>query len=76
VTDTPTSLAALLARWADGAPNNTFTPQDMRVILLSVQQLFQVYISTSYANDVAAAAGGVPIGQVYRNGNILQVRLS
>jgi hypothetical protein len=31
--------------------------------------------STTYANDAAAAAGGVPVGQVYRNGNIVQMRI-
>ncbi len=31
--------------------------------------------STSYANDAAAAAGGVAVGQVYRNGSVLQVRI-
>jgi hypothetical protein len=76
MTDTPTSLAALLTRWADGAPNNTFTQADIRVILLSVQQMFLLFSSTSYATDAAAATGGVAVGQVYRNGNILQVRLS
>ena len=30
----------------------------------------------TYANDAAAAAGGVPIGAMYRNGNFLMVRLS
>ena len=29
----------------------------------------------NYANDAAAAAGGVPIQGVYRNGNILQIRV-
>ena len=28
----------------------------------------------NYANDAAAAAGGIPIGGVYRNGSVLQVR--
>ena len=31
--------------------------------------------STSYANDAAAAAGGVPIGGFYRNGSVVQVRV-
>lgn len=31
--------------------------------------------STSYANDAAAAAGGVPIGGYYRNGSVVQVRV-
>lgn len=32
--------------------------------------------STSYANDSAAAAGGVVVGQFYRNGSVLQIRVS
>jgi hypothetical protein len=32
--------------------------------------------STSYANDVAAAAGGVAVGQFYRNGSVVQIRVS
>ena len=31
--------------------------------------------STSYANDAAAAAGGVPVGGYYRNGSVVQVRV-
>jgi hypothetical protein len=31
--------------------------------------------SASYANDAAAAAGGVPIGGFYRNGSIVMVRV-
>ena len=31
--------------------------------------------SPSYANDAAAAAGGVLIGQEYRNGSVRQVRI-
>lgn len=29
----------------------------------------------SYANDAAAATGGVPVDGYYRNGNVIQVRL-
>jgi hypothetical protein len=32
--------------------------------------------STSYANDAAAATGGVAVGQLYRNGSALQIRIS
>jgi hypothetical protein len=32
--------------------------------------------STSYANDAAAATGGVAVGQVYRNGSVVQIRIS
>lgn len=30
----------------------------------------------NYANDAAAAAGGVPVGGVYRNASVLQVRVT
>ena len=32
--------------------------------------------SPSYANDSAAGTGGVPVGGLYRNGNVVQIRLS
>ena len=32
--------------------------------------------STSYANDAAAATGGVGIGQIYRNGSAVQIRVA
>jgi hypothetical protein len=30
----------------------------------------------NYANDAAAAAGGVAVGALYRNGSVVQVRVS
>lgn len=32
--------------------------------------------STSYANDVSASAGGVAVGEFYRNGSVVQIRVS
>ena len=32
--------------------------------------------SPSYANDSAAASGGVVIGQLYRNGSVVQIRVN
>lgn len=32
--------------------------------------------SLNFVNDAAAAAGGVPLGGIYRNGNALQIRLA
>jgi hypothetical protein len=32
--------------------------------------------STSYANDTAAAAGGIAVGSLYRNGSIIQIRIT
>lgn len=37
--------------------------------------LAHVSASLNYANDTAAAAGGVPLGGIYRNGNVIQIRL-
>jgi hypothetical protein len=33
-------------------------------------------VSSHYANDAAAAAGGVPLLGLYRNGNAVQIRLT
>ena len=35
-----------------------------------------LYNSASYADDVAAAAGGVGLGELYRNGSVVQIRMS
>jgi hypothetical protein len=32
--------------------------------------------STSYSDDTAAAAGGVAVGEFYRNGSVVQIRIS
>jgi uncharacterized delta-60 repeat protein len=39
------------------------------------QILSEVSSSLNFANDTAAAAGGVPLGGLYRNGNAIQIRL-
>lgn len=36
----------------------------------------QVLTSLDFANDTAAAAGGVPLGGLYRNGNVIAIRIS
>lgn len=35
-----------------------------------------VSASLDFADDTAAAAGGVPLGGIYRNGNVLSIRIS
>ena len=37
--------------------------------------LSQVSASLNFANDGLAAAGGVPLGGLYRNGNVIQIRI-
>ncbi len=36
----------------------------------------ELQTSTTYANDSAAAAAGVPLGRFYRNGSVVQLRIS
>lgn len=45
---------------------------------VSVNAALSVAIASvnNHANDAAAAAGGVPVGGVYRNGSALQIRVS
>lgn len=38
--------------------------------------IVQISNVASYASDVLAAAGGVPVGGIYRNGSALQIRVS
>ena len=47
-------------------------------VILTVDSAGRVAIPimTSYANDAAAAVGGVAIGQLYRNGSVVQVRVA
>jgi hypothetical protein len=37
--------------------------------------LTQVSQSLNYADDTEAAAGGVPLGGLYRNGNFIAIRI-
>lgn len=48
------------------------TPANTKVKLV----LKGLAASTSYANDAAAAAGGVGIDEIYRNGSVVQVRVT
>ncbi|MFZ9219894.1 MAG: hypothetical protein ACO22Y_00160 [Sediminibacterium sp.] len=49
---------------------NAINVRNGYVILSHVSQ------SLNYANDNAAALGGVPLGGLYRNGNFIQIRIS
>ena len=60
---------------------NVVDPQYNLDISGSVRQqdgftiLSKVATDLNFANDTAAAAGGVPLGGLYRNGNVIQIRL-
>jgi hypothetical protein len=49
--------------------SGSFTQNGFK-ILTAVSQ------SLNFANDAAAAAGGVPLGGLYRSGNFILIRLS
>ena len=49
--------------------STAMTVKDGHIILTEV-------LTTTYANDTAAATGGVPVGGLYRNGNFVQIRLT
>lgn len=74
--DTPRTLAELQTMFADSQPDNSITPQDVRDLIMSVINMVDLANQPSYANDAAAAAGGVAVGARYRNGNFVLVRLS
>jgi len=74
--DTPRNQAFLLGTSFVAGQVSGIDSQDMRDFVVSVNRLFEIYTSTSYDNDTAAASGGVPVGQIYRNGNFLCVRLT
>ena len=37
--------------------------------------LANVYLNKNYEDDTAAAAGGVPLGGLYRSGNFIAIRI-
>lgn len=54
--------------------SNTFTTT--QTISSSSIVLTQVSASLNFVNDTAAAAGGVPLGGLYRSGSFILIRLS
>jgi len=68
---------------ATGQPGGAITAarlrqlmEDMIVSYLNLPGSVTLASSPSYDDDTGAAAGGVPVGGVYRNGNFLMIRLS
>ena len=52
------------------------TASSLNPITNSYVILSQVSASLNFVDDTAAAAGGVPVGGLYRNGNFILIRLS
>jgi hypothetical protein len=73
------SSAPYSASWV-AVPNvtvtNAVTASYLNPITNSFIILSQVSSSLNFVDDTAAAAGGVPLGGLYRNGNFILIRLS
>lgn len=54
----------MIIETADGTPQISF--DGIYVILNNI---------SNYTDDTAAASGGVPVGGIYRNGSVLQIRV-
>lgn len=47
------------------------------VLIINGKGLFELPLGLdNYANDVAAAAGGIPVNGLYRNGSVVQIRVA
>lgn len=57
----------------DGSTSATFTTTSVIFPKIVSTTLAS---STSYADDTAAASGGVAVGEFYRNGSVVQIRVS
>ena len=77
-----TASYALNADLLDGRDSLTFantgsnTFSGNQTITTGYVILSQVSSSLNYADDTAAAAGGVPLGGLYRNGNFILIRIT
>jgi len=46
------------------------------VLDIDASGFIKITTPNTYANDGAAATGGVPVGGLYRNGSVVQVRVA
>jgi hypothetical protein len=81
VSDTATFSGAVTVSTSDAVSITSIS--GVSIIVLGVLTLnasaiiaTQLHTSTSYANDAAAAAGGVVLGQFYRNGSVVMIRVA
>lgn len=56
--------------------NNSSRLQVGATVVVNTDFLISIASVGNYANDAAAAAAGVPVGGVYRNGSVLQIRVT
>ena len=68
------AVSSLTEEYTGGSTTYTTAPTINYDATNGALVLSQV-LATSYADDTAAAAGGVPLEGLYRNGNFVQIRL-
>lgn len=73
--DTPRTLGSLITAAADNT-TGLYSAQNQRDFITSVNTLLELWNTPSYADEAAATAGGVPSHGIYRNGPIVQIRLT
>ena len=68
---------AVTASYANTATSASYavTASYLNPVTTGYVILTQVSASLNYADDAAAAAGGVPLGGLYRNGNFIAIRI-
>lgn len=83
VTDDSVTLSVENVAMAQGYPITLISNGETQLILplsgtVMVGESPKVDVSTigNFVDDAAAAAGGVAVGQLYRNGSVLMVRVS
>jgi hypothetical protein len=65
------STYPITSSWALNADTSSYVNTLNQIVILSM-----VSSSLQFIDDVAAAAGGVPLGGLYRNGNFILIRLT
>jgi hypothetical protein len=65
------STYPITSSWALNADTSSYVNPLNQIVILT-----QVSSSLEFIDDVAAAAGGVPLGGLYRNGNFILIRLT
>lgn len=65
------STYPITSSWALNSNTSSYVTPLNQIIILT-----QVSSSLQFTDDIAAAAGGVPLGGLYRNGNFILIRLT
>ena len=65
------STYPITSSWALNSDTSSYVNPLNQIVILT-----QVSSSLEFIDDVAAAAGGVPLGGLYRNGNFILIRLT